>query len=75
MRGICWMAPNAAPYANANISVVTMVVRRNAGVKSCAIDGRFSVPAARFCSQAGDSGKNGRIRIKGSAGRTPEISV
>ena len=27
MRGICWMAPNAAPYAQAIMIVVTMVVR------------------------------------------------
>ena len=69
------MAPNAAPYANANISVVTMVVRRSSGVNSCAIDGRRNVPAAFFACQAGDSGRNGRMMISGSAGMTPETSV
>jgi hypothetical protein len=48
MRGICWMAPNAAPYANANISVVTMVVRRNSGENNAPRLGRRSVPAAFF---------------------------
>ena len=37
--------------------------------------GRFSVPAFRFCSQAGDSGRNGRMKINGKAGITPEIKV
>ena len=37
--------------------------------------GRFSVPACFFAFQAGDSGKNGRMRIKGMAGITPEINV
>ena len=35
--------------------------------------GRFSVPASFFSRHAGDSGRNGRIRISGSAGITPEI--
>ncbi len=52
-----------------------MVVRRSSGVKSAASDGRRSVPAAFFSRQAGDSGRNGRIRISGSAGMTPEMSV
>ena len=69
------MAPNAAPYAHANMIVVTMVVRRSAGVKIAAIDGRLSVPAAFFSRHAGDSGRNGLIRMSGSAGITPEISV
>ena len=69
------MAPNAAPYANANINVVTIVVRRNCGVNSSAIDGRRSVPAAFFACQAGDSGRKGRMMISGSAGNTPEINV
>ena len=55
--------------------VVTMVVRRSSGVKSAAIDGRLSVPAAFFARHAGDSGRNGRMMIIGSAGMTPEISV
>ena len=55
--------------------VVTIVVRRSSGLKIAARLGRFSVPAARFCCQAGDSGRNGRIRMSGSAGMTPEISV
>jgi len=37
--------------------------------------GRRSVPDAFFCCHAGDSGRNGRIRISGSAGITPEINV
>ena len=41
--------------------VVTIVVRRRSGLNSAAMLGRFSVPAARFCAQAGDSGRNGRI--------------
>ena len=52
-----------------------MVVRRNSGVNSAAIDGRRKVPDARFCCHAGDSGRNGRMAINGSAGITPEISV
>ena len=55
--------------------VVTMVVRRRSGLNSSAKLGRRSVPAALFCSQAGDSGRNGRIRISGNAGMTPDISV
>ena len=37
--------------------------------------GRFSVPAFRFCNHAGDSGRNGRMKINGRAGITPEIRV
>ena len=37
--------------------------------------GRFSVPAAFFCCQIGDSGRNGRMRISGMAGITPDINV
>ena len=55
--------------------VVTIVVRRSSGVKSAATLGRRSVPAAFFCCHAGDSGRNGRMMISGSAGMTPEISV
>ena len=69
------MAPNAAPYAIANISVVTIVVVRSAGEKSAAMLGRFSVPAAFFCCHAGDSGRNGRMKISGIAGITPDITV
>src|SRR5688500_8863891 len=69
------MAPNAAPYDIANISVVTKVVRRSSGAKIAARLGRFSVPAARFRCHAGDSGRNGRIRIRGMAGTTPDINV
>ncbi len=71
----CWIAPNAAPYAHANMIVVTIVVRRRSGANSAAMLGRLSVPAAFFCCQAGDSGRNGRIRISGMAGMTPDISV
>ena len=55
--------------------VVTIVVRRRAGVNSAAKLGRRSVPARFFAIQAGDSGRNGRMTISGMAGRTPEISV
>ena len=37
--------------------------------------GRFSVPAIFLFFQAGDSGKNGRIKISGIAGINPEINV
>ena len=36
MRGICWIAPNAAPYAHAIMIVVTMVVRRNSRAEELA---------------------------------------
>ena len=55
--------------------VVTIVVRRSSGEKSAAMLGRLSVPAAFFCCQAGDSGRNGRMRISGIAGITPDMSV
>ena len=55
--------------------VVTIVVRRSSGEKSWAMLGRFSVPAAFFSAQAGDSGRNGRITSSGIAGITPEMSV
>jgi hypothetical protein len=55
--------------------VVTMVVRRNSGVKSAAKLGRLRVPARFFSSHAGDSGRNGRISINGIAGMTPDMSV
>jgi hypothetical protein len=37
--------------------------------------GRLSVPATFFARHAGDSGKNGRIRISGIAGINPDINV
>ena len=55
--------------------VVTIVVRRSSGENSSAMLGRRSVPAARFCAQTGDSGRNGRIAISGMAGIRPDISV
>ena len=55
--------------------VVTIVVRRSAGANSSAKLGRCSVPAAFFGCHTGDSGRNGRIRISGIAGITPDISV
>ena len=67
------MAPKAAPKLQANMIVVTIVVFRNCGAKSCAMLGRLSVPAARFCRQIGDSGRKGRITISGIAGITPDI--
>ena len=69
------MAPNAAPYAIANITVVTIVVRRSAGANNSAMLGRRSVPASLRCRQTGDSGRNGRMRMSGTAGMTPDISV
>jgi hypothetical protein len=57
------------------MTVVTMVVRRYCGANSAAMLGRFSVPAARFFSHTGLSGRNGRMRISGSAGMTPDMSV
>ena len=55
--------------------VVTMVVRLSSGLKIAARLGRLSVPAARFACQAGDSGRNGRMMMSGSAGMMPDISV
>ena len=69
------MAPNAAPYAQAIINVVTIVVRRSAGLKSSPMLGRFSVPAARFFCHTGDSGRNGRMIRSGRAGKKPDSSV
>jgi len=57
------------------MSVVTTVVRRRAGLKSSAMLGRFSVPAALRSRQIGDSGRNGRMRISGIAGMIPDMSV
>ncbi len=37
--------------------------------------GRLSVPAVFFCCQIGDSGRNGRMRMSGMAGMTPDMSV
>ena len=55
--------------------VVTIVVCANRGWNSSPKLGRFSVPASFFSRHAGDSGRNGRIRISGIAGMTPDISV
>src|SRR5689334_4847321 len=55
--------------------VVTIVVWRSPGAKSSKMLGRRNVPAARLAAQAGDSGKNGRITINGSAGTMPDINV
>ena len=73
--GICWIAPKAAPSVQANMIVVTIVVRRSAGENSSPRLGRRSVPAARFSAHTGDSGRNGRIRMSGIAGINPDISV
>ena len=75
IRGACCSAPNAAPYAQANITVVTIVVRRNSGRKSSKMLGRFKVPAAFFWYHVGDSGRNGRMTMSGRAGTTPDIKV
>ena len=76
MRGMCWIAPNAAPNAHANMIVVTIVVLRIRRREQLAeARAACSVPACFFCCQTGDSGRNGRITISGIAGTTPEISV
>ena len=54
---------------------MTIVTRFRSPWKIAARLGRFSVPACFFARQAGDSGRNGRIRMSGSAGITPEMSV
>ena len=59
---------DAAPYDIANMIVVTIVVRRRLGAKSAAMLGRFSVPAVFLCCQIGDSGRNGRMRMRGLPG-------
>ena len=69
------MAPNAAAYAAAIITVVTMVVLRKRGLNSSAKLGRLSVPASFFTFQVGDSGRNGRITMRGIAGMIPDINV
>src|SRR5688572_17386775 len=69
------MAPNAAPNEQANISVVMIVVLRSSGLNSSAMLGRFNVPAAFFIAHLGDSGRKGRIRMRGIAGINPLISV
>ena len=51
------------------------MVRLKAGENNSATLGRFSVPAAFRCAQTGDSGINGRMRMSGMAGITPESSV
>jgi len=55
--------------------VVTSVVRRNSGENNAPRLGRRSVPAALLAAHLGDSGRNGRITIKGIAGMMPLISV
>ena len=45
------------------------------GAKISRNRGRRSVPAAFFAAQVGDSGRKGRITIKGIAGIRPEIKV
>ena len=71
MRGICWMAPNAAPYTAAIITVVTIVVRRNRGANSSPKLGRLSVPSRLRCSHCGDSGRNGRMMHQREGRRQP----
>ena len=44
-------------------------------MKIAATLGRFKVPSVFFFCQVGDSGKNGRMMIRGIAGITPDISV
>ncbi len=75
MRGICWMAPNAAANAHAIMIVVTIVVLRNSGRKISPRPGRLSVPARFFSCQVGDSGRNGRMTMSGMAGMTPDIRM
>ncbi len=54
---------------------MTSVVRRNSGAKISLNRGRRSVPAAFLIAHLGDSGRNGRIKISGIAGISPEIKV
>src|SRR5665213_2906279 len=73
--GVSCKAPNAVAKLQANSKAVTMEVRRYFGMNNSPILGRLSVPASFFFSQAGDSGRNGRMKISGKAGITPEIKV
>ena len=57
------------------MSVDTTVVRSKAGENSCMMLGRFNVPASFFCFQTGDSGRNGRMKMSGMAGSSPDIKV
>src|SRR5687767_43409 len=52
-----------------------IVVRRRPGAKISRRLGRLSVPASFFRCHTGDSGRNGRMIIKGIAGIRPDISV
>jgi len=54
---------------------VNKAVLRNAGRKSSKMLGRFSVPSAFFFFQMGDSGRKGRTRISGMAGKSPDMAV
>ena len=66
---------NIKPYAQANIRVVTIVVCRYWGRNSSARLGRRSVPSAFLRAHSGDSGRKGRMRMRGIAGMRPEIRV
>jgi len=57
------------------IVLFAIVVLRNTGRNSSAKLGRFNVPAFFFSAHAGDSGRNGRMMMRGRAGMTPESSV
>ena len=51
------------------------MVFRSAGRNSSAKLGRFNVPLDFFSCQIGDSGRNGRVRMRGIAGISPDSSV
>ena len=55
--------------------VVTIVVRANCGLNNSPKLGRFNVPARFFSCHTGDSGRKGRMTIRGIAGIRPDISV
>ena len=57
------------------MTAVTMVVWANSGVNSAPRLARLSWPVSRLRAQTGDSGRNGRMRISGIAGISPEMSV
>ena len=77
MRGICWMAPNAARVdARHHDRRDDRRARGTAAGTARAKLGRLQragAPSSRC--QAGDSGRNGRMMISGIAGISPDISV
>jgi hypothetical protein len=51
------------------------VVFRSVGWNSSAKLGRFNAPLDFFSNQIGDFGKNGRVRMRGIAGISPDSRV